>query len=215
MFIWRSRRYIVCDLFHILECGVPPATRIVGGAPVSPYSLPWQVGLVAPWDYRTFCGGTLISANHVLTAAHCMGGQFDIIVGEHDLNIDEDGTRHKVSDKTIHPRYRKGAPLNFDFAMVTLKKAVKLGFRAVPACLPDSSMKRNALTGKNVVVSGWGDLSEGGNQAMVLHSVSIPVISLNTCKRKYNSWLITDAMLCAGNLEEGGVDSCQGDSGGN
>merc|ERR1712038_1143565 len=53
------------------ECGINPGA-IVGGSEVTPYSLPWQVGLVSPGSKRTWCGGTLIGPQHVLTAAHCM-----------------------------------------------------------------------------------------------------------------------------------------------
>ena len=155
----------------------------------------------------------MIGPNHVLTAAHCMGGQIDIIVGEHDIDDNEDGTRLKTCRKTIHPKY-SSQNTNYDFAIIRLKEPVKLGIRAVPACLPDSSMKGDALAGKDVVVSGWGRLSEGGNQAVVLHSVPVPMITEKQCKKAYGSSQITDAMICAGNIKDGGIDSCQGDSGG-
>ena len=104
--------------------------------------------------------------------------------------------------------------MNYDFAILRLKEPVKIGVRAVPACLPESNLEGNSLNGETVVASGWGRLSEGGNQAVVLHSVSIPVITASECKKAYSSSSITDAMLCAGNIDDGGIDSCQGDSGG-
>ena len=189
-------------------------SRIVGGSPVTPYSLPWQVGLVLPGSDRTFCGGTLISPSHVLTAAHCINGRSEVIVGEHEINNQEDGTRHQVCRTTIHPSYNKETSYNYDFAILRLKEPVKLGVRAVPACLPGSNLGGKALNGETVVASGWGRLSEGGNQAIVLNSVSLPVITTKECKNAYSSRSITDAMLCAGNIVDGGIDSCQGDSGG-
>lgn len=53
-------------------CGRKPH-RIVGGSEAGPYSLPWQVGLVRKNsnNRKPFCGGTLISNRHILTAAHC------------------------------------------------------------------------------------------------------------------------------------------------
>ena len=55
----------------ISACGIKPA-HIVGGSEVTPYSLPWQVGLVEKNQDAPYCGGTLISDRHILTAAHCI-----------------------------------------------------------------------------------------------------------------------------------------------
>ena len=65
-----------------------------------------------------------------------------------------------------------------------------------------------------MTVSGWGTLSAGGSQPTELHSVNVPGITNDACKAKYGSSSITNKMLCAGNVYFGGVDSCQGDSGG-
>nr|XP_011725183.2 chymotrypsin-like elastase family member 2A [Macaca nemestrina] len=61
-----------------LSCGVPTyppsVTRVVGGEEATPNSWPWQVSLQytsnGKW-YHT-CGGSLITNNWVLTAAHCI-----------------------------------------------------------------------------------------------------------------------------------------------
>ena len=98
---------------------------IVGGSVATPYSLPWQVGLVRPGEDRTGCGGTLIGPNHVLTAAHCMGGAFEIIVGEHDVTDKEDGTRHKICEAISHPQYN-ATTTNYDFAIVRLASMLSL-----------------------------------------------------------------------------------------
>merc|ERR1712181_90493 len=58
-----------------------------------------------------------------------------------------------------------------------------------------------------------GSNSEGGSLARVLQKVDVPVVSDDHCRDSYGQADITDSMICAG-LDQGGKDSCQGDSGG-
>ena len=74
-----------------VECGIegPPASqslnRIVGGHESEVGQWPWMVALFI--DDAWFCGGSLISASFVLTAAHCVDGAayFNIMAGAHDI----------------------------------------------------------------------------------------------------------------------------------
>lgn len=61
-------------------------------------------------------------------------------------------------------------------------------------------------------ILGWGNTSEGGQQADNLQKATLPVTSDDTCKGAYGKYNPV-AMMCAG-VPEGGVDTCQGDSGG-
>jgi hypothetical protein len=45
------------------------ANRITGGSPAARGQFPWQAALII--DVTWFCGGSLISSQWVLTAAHC------------------------------------------------------------------------------------------------------------------------------------------------
>ncbi|KAJ7393653.1 hypothetical protein OS493_003309 [Desmophyllum pertusum] len=54
------------------SCGVKPESRIVGGIQSSPGDWPWQAMLRRMPRGSSFCGGTLIAPQWVLTAAHCV-----------------------------------------------------------------------------------------------------------------------------------------------
>ena len=212
--VWQ-KNFITCFIFaQYVECGITPA-RIVGGSEASPYSLPWQVGLVRPGSDRPFCGGTLISPRHVLTAAHCTGvngGNWDVMVGEHDKTDTSDGTRHTKCRHLDHPNHHQPISRANDFAIVHLDQPVQIGARAAPACLPDASLAGSFLDDKTMTVSGWGALCSGCSSPDALHVVNVPGVSNDVCNQRYGGG-ISDEMICAGSVN-GGVDSCQGDSGG-
>ena len=66
-------------------------------------------------------------------------------------------------------------------------------------------------------ISGWGRVSHRGETSPVLKQADVPYVSEDVCKSQYKSYKgvhITSSMMCAGIVGIGGIDSCQGDSGG-
>ena len=194
----------------LLSAGQP---RIVGGHDANNGQWPWTVSLVTkdwfPYDGH-FCGGTLIRANWVVTAAHCMHGEttktVDVIANILDLTEDN-GQRVAVKRIIKHPNYN-AATDNNDLALLQLTEPVK---NAVSLPLVKDNPR---LTGMEATIVGWGLLNEHEDTYPgVLQEASLPIQSNEACKLSYGDYAITDKMLCAGYLE-GGLDSCSGDSGG-
>ena len=56
---------------------------------VQPNEYPWMAGLMQGGSF--FCGGALVAAQWVMTAAHCMDGvkthRVKVVLGEHDRGI--------------------------------------------------------------------------------------------------------------------------------
>jgi len=159
-----------------------------------------------------------------MTAAHCTEGsstsRIQVIAGEHDLNVDmqeDQATRHNVKSITDHHSYGalpNGAP-NYDFSILELVEPIDLSSasNAKAACLPTLPGDDTFTSGTKFVVSGWGALTNGG-RPNVLHHVSVPWVSDNRCEQSYGNNAITPQMICAGDVNNGQIDSCQGDSGG-
>lgn len=162
--------------------------------------------------------------------------QIRIRVGEYDFShIQEElpYVERAVAKKIVHPKYNFFT-YEYDLALVKLDAPLEFSPHITPICLPatdDLLIGRNA-TGKfdnffihfeiddvivNVLVTGWGRLSEGGTLPSVLQEVSVPIVSNDRCKMMFlragRHEFIPDIFLCAGH-ENGGHDSCQGDSGG-
>lgn len=54
---------------------LPSNSRIVGGEAAKAGQFPYQVALSISSDYSSWvCGGSIIDANWILTAAHCTNG---------------------------------------------------------------------------------------------------------------------------------------------
>ena len=197
-----------------LICG-EDQSRIIGGHSIT--MIPWQVSLQIKGSPIPFCGGVLISERHVLTAAHCMMfikdlDNIDVMVGKYKT-ISFSGTRHTVC-RAVNHRLFDDSNYDYDFSILHLNEQVEIGPGAVLACLPDLNFEGDFLEGKNLTVSGWGELSDHGIPTF-LQAVSVPGIATNTCQNAYYKFhdQVTNSMLCAGFLT-GGADSCQGDSGG-
>jgi len=186
------------------------ADRIVGGVETSAHEYPWQVGLVSSNGQYPWCGGTLISSRHVLTAAHCTAGSspsnIAVLVGEHRTN-DNSFNRISLSAITDHPDYNSNT-LDNDYSILTLSTPVTFSREVSPACLPASTSQDYA--GQVATVTGWGTTSSGGNQPTVLNEVDVTIQTNADCNTPYGG-IITDNMICAA---DSGRDSCQGDSGG-
>lgn len=187
--------------------------KIVGGVQTEENEYPWQVGLIRTSGSRSpFCGGSLISSKEVLTAAHCTanGGANYVLLGEHNLNINDGERVVRVCSVLQHSSYNSGT-VDYDFAVLRLCDEVTFQTDIQPACLPSSSS--NNYDNRDAVVSGWGTLSSGGSTASIPREVTVRTMTNSACSSgtAYSSSDITGRMLCASNP---GKDACQGDSGG-
>jgi len=196
------------------KCGeAKTVSKIVGGVATEAHEYPWQVGLSGGGSVP-FCGGSLISNKHILTAAHCTqgGGDMYVLLGDHSLSASEE-LKVKVCNIKDHPNYNS-KNLNNDFSVLTLCDTVEFTDKISPVCLPSSQGQGTQYEGVDAVVSGWGTLSSGGPRPNTLMEVMVKTMSNSQCcaaDKAYSCSDITDPMLCASNP---GKDSCQGDSGG-
>ncbi|KAM9309240.1 trypsin-1-like [Pholidichthys leucotaenia] len=179
--------------------------KIVGGFECTPHSEAHQVSLNSGYH---FCGGSLVSDEWVVSAAHCYKSRVQVRLGEHDIGVNEGTEQFIYSSRVIrHPNYNSWN-IDNDIMLIKLSQRVTLNSYVQPVALPRSC----APAGTMCRVSGWGNTMSSTADEDRLQCLDIPILSDSDCHNSYPG-MIYDSMFCAGYLE-GGKDSCQGDSGG-
>jgi hypothetical protein len=138
-------------------CGLenPGMDRIVGGHEAAENEWPWQVALFI--DDAWFCGGSIISDEYIMTAAHCADGAsyFNILgrrnktwqylnvyncnvkAGAHDVRASSEPHRVEITsyEGFTHPDWDSNT-LENDIALVRLPEKIEFNDYIRPACLP-------------------------------------------------------------------------------
>jgi secreted trypsin-like serine protease len=219
---------------------------IVGGSGASIASFPFQVALYDPQAGSPaagfFCGGVIIDATHVVTAAHCIVGgggrqagsstDVEVLAGSTSLDSPDPGSvRDPVQSSTFDLHYSPVSS-DYDIALLTLAHPLWSGANAPSingvdtiAPLPLDPGKAATYANPNVTpaivatASGWGDVNpapgHGASYPTSLRAVRMPLVSDALCEEQYAAieQPITSGMICAGGGRSH-LDTCYGDSGG-
>lgn len=215
-----------CGVRHTIGVGM----RISGGEDNEAEfgEFPWMVAVLK--EERALdqtlnvyqCGGSVIHAKAVLTAAHCVAGKdatsFKVRAGEWDTQTKNEIFIHQdqdVESMVVHSQYSR-ANLKNDIALLFLQTPLELGFHISPVCLPPQDL---SFENARCFASGWGKdvFGKAGKYQVILKKIELPIVTHNQCEtsmrgtRLGSRFKLSDTFICAGG--EQGKDTCKGDGG--
>ena len=184
---------------------------VVGGTQIKRGQWPFIAALFRSKTEEYFCGGTIISYKHVITAAHCVHPKYtedplepsDLLVHLGRYNIsrknETDAVVSKVVKITIHPDWDQNV-INYDadIAILQLEDSLRLSNFVKIVCW---SSENAVKIGEGIVV-GWG-FSEHTNFKKVediARQAVINAVSNEFCflHRREFTILSSNRTFCAG-----------------
>ncbi|XP_017061217.1 serine protease grass-like isoform X2 [Drosophila ficusphila] len=192
---------------------------IYGGEATDILNNPWMVQILKAG--RHHCGGSLITPQFILSAAHCQS-KSNLTArlgysGNSKRKVCSDGKCSSASveinlDRTfVHPNHFNY--LYYDIAIYRLERPVQFNAQIKPICVIRTFYRESqTMILQNVGrfnVTGWGLTSEGEN-SRVLQITSLAHLDRQFCTTTFRMNIDEDH-ICAGDVNTG---TCNGDSGG-
>lgn len=182
--------------------------RIVGGTKAREGQFPHQISLRRRGSHT--CGGSIISKDYVVTAAHCVkqgnnvapANQLEIQAGS--LLLSSGGVRVPVATVTVHPNYNSNG---HDVAVLRLRNSLTFNSNIAAIKLATEDPPNDAT----VDISGWGAISQRGPISNSLLYVQVKALSRESCQKTYLRQLPETTMCLLHPKDKG---ACYGDSGG-
>ncbi|XP_070492363.1 chymotrypsin-like protease CTRL-1 [Chironomus tepperi] len=206
------------------SCGKPIIRfgTVFFGTQIKRGAYPWVAALKTTTGGNFFCGGTLISKNLVITAAHCIEEKqknyvlapkdIFVILGAHNLEARDEPGRITSSVRDIHIHYEWNpfvASYDADIAILKLGSNFYFNEYIQPICI--AAPNSQAALKTDGIVVGYGR-SENKKVENIARIITSPIVPYQFCaNNSYHESLLTHRTFCGGFAN--GTSVCVGDSG--
>jgi chymotrypsin len=192
------------------------SSRIVGGVEVVHGDHPYQASILMQFATGSgLCGGSLIGARSILTAAHCPIGSSStlVIMGAHNrLVIEPQQARQTVpaTGYRLHAGYNSATLAN-DIAILIAPTTWTLTTHIAQIALPGAIAEQ--FVGFRGTSTGWGRTTNTGAVSNVMRRAVNDIITNAACAAVYGTAVVNAAVICI-ETATSNQGTCHGDSGG-
>ena len=210
------------------SCGIAGESTpfILYGSDSKQGSWPWIAAIFKARSNSFICGGTLITTNVVITAAHCVHPKSNtertqvlhptevvVKLGKHDLSLENEiGSVPKYPiDIIVHPGWKTlGEKYDSDIAIIIFESKVEITSKIAPICLWSGNSEPNVEKG---TVVGWGKSESGTSHENTPKELEVSIRSNEECFLRDPRFAAISSTntFCAG--KDGLSGPCTGDSG--
>lgn len=131
--------------------------RITNGQDAVVGQFPYVASLRVKATGIGFCGGTIITQWHVVSAGHCVANRNasvnDIVIVIGAWHIVADGYSINVQRAIVHPKF-DSILLRHDISVLKTWQSIQFTSRIQPITLPTIDVQ--SVSGLESIVSGWG-----------------------------------------------------------
>ncbi|XP_026471619.1 modular serine protease-like [Ctenocephalides felis] len=218
-------------------CGLPipkGVPYIVNGFVSKTGEFPWHAAIY--WkenklEQKQICGGSIINAVTILSAAHCFyitedGRETQLSKENYAVGVGKINRFYNANERQaqfseiaqliVHSSYQ-GVLQNYahDIAILKLETPIRFSMYVAPVCMDWDVSAYEVADGDMGKVAGWGLTEEHGEPSEWLQWITLPKVSKEDCLREsphdFQPFIVDDK-FCAGYLN--GSSVCRGDSGG-
>jgi hypothetical protein len=202
---------------------------IVGGQESSISQFPWQAFVLLDNEAEGktgSCGGSILDATHILTAAHCVDHEattspfppsdLTVVAGASEVVLGgaispSSAQQRKVRSLRTHPYYAVTPEVKDDVAVLELATPLELSAARNTAAIALVTAGATPAAGTSLSVSGYGKQQggEGSKPNGRLYSATLNAVGSDACRAFVG--LQSAVLLCA---QSPNSTPCQGDSGG-
>ncbi|XP_053687199.1 chymotrypsin-1-like [Sabethes cyaneus] len=187
------RLLCVVLLYNFTAADMSSLFHIINGTDASIEDFPFVISLRI--KDKHMCGGSILTENWILTAAHCFNRvngsvvSVSVQVGRTNISEEVDSSVHKVDQLVVHPEYTKEGGWSNDIALIKLKEPLVFSELVQSVKLPPAGYEIEDPN-RPVTLAGWGRTASG-KISQTLQKLSYLIVAYNECKLLYNNAILS------------------------